>query len=178
MILIAAWHAVDAAIFDCQPIHGDGLIFALDAIEDFEQQALGIGRCDSGGRGLNGDAARAHERDFEAVGRELVGDLREDHFLARRELCDDGNQHALTGELSLTARAEMLLEKNALVGDVLVDNPETFAVYGHDEAGIHLAERLEGGEAFSGSGALGGIRRGRRVAKTLLDLRRRSIERN
>src|SRR5580704_7169584 len=37
----------------------------------------------------------------------------------------------------------MLLEENALVRHVLIDNPQAFGVHRDDEAAAHLAERLQ-----------------------------------
>ena len=44
------------------------------------------------------------------------------------------------------ALAEDFFEEDALVGDVLVDDPEAFFVGGQDEGVAELAEGLEGGE--------------------------------
>ena len=66
----------------------------------------------------------------------------------------------------------MLLEKDALVRHVLVDDPQPFAVHRHDEAGVHLPERLQirnffgarqrSGQALTrgSGGSCGGLRAG------------------
>ncbi len=91
---------------------------------------------------MNRYAARAHGLDFEAVGAQFFGDFFVNDELARGKLEDHGHEHALAFDFSGAAGFEVLFEQDALVGYVLVDEPETFAVYGDDEAGADLAERL------------------------------------
>ena len=62
------------------------------------------------------------------------------------ELQNHRHQHALAFYFSGAARFEVLLEEHAFVGHVLIDDPETFAVDGDDEAGADLAERFEVGD--------------------------------
>src|SRR5260370_40528315 len=40
-------------------------------------------------------------------------------------------------------RFKVMLEKDALVGDVLVDDPEAFAIHGDDETRTDLSQRLQ-----------------------------------
>src|SRR5262249_56036510 len=63
--------------------------------------------------------------------------------LARRQREYEGHQHALAFDSAHTTRFEVLLEENAFVGDVLIDQPEAFSVHGDDETGADLTERLE-----------------------------------
>ena len=97
---------------------------------------------------MNGHAARPHLRDLETVGGQLLGDSFENDELPRRELHHQRHQHVLAGELPFAARAQMLFEQHALVRYVLVNDPQPFAVYGDDEARIHLSQRLQLTQAF------------------------------
>ena len=86
-------------------------MLALDAVEDFRQQALGVGAGDSRGRGLNRNALLPHGRYVEAVGGKLLGNLLQYDALARRQIDHDGRQQALAGHHAFAARAQMLLEQ-------------------------------------------------------------------
>ena len=91
-------------------------------------------------------AARPHRLDFEAVGRQFFGYFFVDHQLARRQFQDHGHEHALAFDFARAARFQVLLEQDALVRDVLIDDPQAFAVHRDDETGADLAERLEIGD--------------------------------
>ena len=128
--------------FGLQRFDGDGGVFALDAIKNFGEQFFGVVAGDAGGDRLNRDAARAHRFDLEAIGGEFVGNFFVDDELARREFENHRHQHALAFDFAGAARFEVLLEEDAFVGDVLIDDPEAFAVDGDDKAGADLAERF------------------------------------
>ena len=128
--------------FGLQRFDGDGGVFAFDAVENFGEKFFGVVAGDAGGNRLNCDAARAHGLDLEAVGGEFVGDFFIDDELARREFENHRHKHALAFDFAGAAGFEMLLEEDALVGDVLIDDPEAFGVDGDDEAGADLAERF------------------------------------
>ena len=59
---------------------------------------------------------------------------------------------------AFAARAHVLLKQDALVRHVLVDEPQSLAVDGDDEAGVHLSQRLEVGEAGGAGRKLDGLR--------------------
>ena len=77
--------------------------------------------------------------------------------LARRKLENHGHQHALAFDFAGAARFEVLLEEDALVRDVLIDDPQAFAVDGDDEAGADLPERFEVGDFVGMRERAGGI---------------------
>ncbi len=142
LTLIAAWHAVLAAILACS-VSMEMAAFSRSmpsriSVSSFSASFAG----DAGGNGLNCDAARAHRFDLEAVGGEFVGDFFVDDELARGKFENHRHQHALAFDFAGATRFEMLLEEDALVRDVLIDDPEAFAVDGDDEAGADLAERF------------------------------------
>jgi len=76
------------------------------------------------------------------VGDHFFRDFLEDDDLARGEFENERHEHALRFDIAGTAGGEVLFEEDAFMGDVLVDNPEAFAIDGYDEAGTHLAKRL------------------------------------
>src|SRR5262249_30254768 len=73
-------------------------------------------------------------------------------------LNDHRHQHALRFDFSGAACFEMLFEQDAFMSNVLVDDPESLSVYGDDEAGTDLAERLQVGDL------IGMGKRGRQIA--------------
>ena len=97
---------------------------------------------------MNRHAARAHLRDFEAVGGEFLGDALENNELPRGKLHHERHEHALAGKLPFAARAQMLFEQHAFVRDVLVNDPQSFPVHRDNEAGTYLAQWLEFAQAF------------------------------
>jgi len=77
---------------------------------------------------------------FKPIRAKLFADLLECRELPRTQFNDHRHQEALPSKLALAPRPQMLLEQYALVGDVLVDDPQAFAVHRHDEAAVHLAK--------------------------------------
>src|SRR4029077_6715282 len=98
---------------------------------------------DSRRRSLYCNLARAHQLRLKAVGAQLVTDLLERHELARLQLHNRRHDHPLPAKLAFTPRAQMLLEKYALVRHVLVDDPKPFAVHRDNETAVHLPQRLQ-----------------------------------
>jgi hypothetical protein len=123
-----------------------GLLFTGDLIEQFVEHVLDGGCVDPGGRDFNGDAAGAEGLGFEAVVFEFAGDLGKDCLLRGREFEHDGHEQALAFHFLRRALLQDAFEEHALVGDVLVDDPEAVFVYGEDERIAYLAEGTEGGE--------------------------------
>ena len=70
---------------------------------------------------------------FEPVALQFAGDLGEYHHLPRFELDQQGHEQALALNLFDFAGAKEPLKQNALVGDVLVDDPEAVLARGQDE---------------------------------------------
>src|SRR5579871_5428826 len=126
--------------FRLKRFDGDGGVFAVDAVENFGEKFFGVGCLDASRHGLNSDAARAHGLNFETVGRQFFCDFLEDDDLARREFEDKRHEHALRFNFAGAACSEVLFEEDAFVRDVLVDDPQAFAVDGDDEAGADLTE--------------------------------------
>jgi hypothetical protein len=87
---------------------------------------------------------------------EFFGDLGEGDHLGGEKIDEERHEEALALDLFGVALAEDLFEEDALVGYVLVDDPEALFVGGEDEGVAELAERLEGGEGVEGVGLLRG----------------------
>ena len=62
-------------------------------------------------------------------------------------------------DLAAAALVENLFEQDALVGDVLIDDPEALWVDGEDEGVANLSEGLEGGEHGEIHGVVDAIER-------------------
>jgi hypothetical protein len=76
--------------------------------------------------------------------------------LSGEHVDEERHEEALALDLLGVSVAEDFFEENALVGDVLVDDPEAFFVGGEDDGVAELAERLERGEGGEGVGLLRG----------------------
>ena len=96
--------------------------------------------------GFDGEGAGAEGFGFEAVALELFGDLGEGDHLCGEEIDEQRHEQALALDAFGVAVAQDLFEEHALVGDVLVDDPEAFFVGGEDEGVAELAEGFERGE--------------------------------
>ena len=55
---------------------------------------------------------------------------------------DRRSQQCRIAEREPADRSHVLFEQNTLVGHMLVDQSQSFRIYRHDEAGIHLPEGL------------------------------------
>ena len=133
-----------------------GLLVAVGDGEDLFEHAFEFDAFEADGGGFDGEGAGAEGFGFEAVAVELVGDLGEGDHLGGEEVDEERHEEALALDLLGVALAEDFFEEDALVGYVLVDDPEAFFVGGEDEGVAELAEGFEGGEGGEGVGLLGG----------------------
>jgi len=124
--------------------------------EDLFEHALELDAFEASRGGFDGEGAWAEGLSFEAVAVEFVGDLGEGDHLSGEEVDEQRHEEPLALDLLGVAFAQDLFEEDALVRDVLVDDPETFFVGGKNEGVAELAERLECGEGGEGVGLLGG----------------------
>ena len=127
-------------------------------LEDFEDHALEFGAFEADGaalmarvRGPKGSASKPLRSSSSAI----VGEG--DHLLGK-QIDEQRHEEALALDVLSVALAEDFFEEDALVGDVLVDDPEAFFVGGEDEGVAELAQRLEGGEGVEGGGRLTSVR--------------------
>ena len=131
-----------------------GLLVAVGDGEDLFEHAFEFDAFEADGSGLDGEGAGAEGFGFEAVAVEFFGDLGEGDHLGGEQVDEQRHEQALALDLLGVALAEDLFEEDALVGYVLVDDPEAFFVGGEDEGVAELAEGLEGGEGGEGVGLL------------------------
>ena len=96
--------------------------------------------------GFYGESAGAERLGLEAITLELFGDGGEVDHLLREEFDQDRHEETLALDGLGFALAENFFKEDALVGDVLVDDPEAFFVRGQNEGVAELAEGFEGGE--------------------------------
>ena len=122
------------------------LLFAGKLVEQFVQHVLDGGGVHSGGSDLYRDAAGAKGFDFESVPGQFVGDFGEDCLLRRREFDHQRHQQALAFDFLRRPLLQNFLEQHALVGHVLVDDPQAFGIHRQDEGVANLAQRLERGQ--------------------------------
>ena len=133
-----------------------GLLVAVGDGEDLFEHAFEFAAFEAYGGGFDGEGAGAEGFGFEAVALEFFGDLGEGDHLGGEEIDEQRHEEALALDLFGVALAEDLFEEDALVGYVLVDDPEAFFVGGEDEGVAELAEGLEGGEGVEGVGLFWG----------------------
>ena len=139
LTLIAAWHAMLAAMLVRILSRFSDLFLTLELIQDFVQQVLDVTGRDPGGRGLNRNRARAEWFHLKAVPVQFVGDLGEDRHLARSQLDDQRHQQLLLLRRFRQAQLADFLKQNAFVGDVLVDDPQALRIDRQDEGVANLA---------------------------------------
>ena len=120
--------------------------FAFTLLQHLNQHALQLIALEPNGGGLDGDGARAEGFGVKAVALQFSGDRGEDNHLLRQEIDQHGHEQALALDTLDLALAQDFLKQDALVGDVLIDDPQAFVVDGEDERFAHLTEGLEGGE--------------------------------
>ena len=133
-----------------------GLLVAVGNGEDLFEHTFEFSALETYGGCLDGEGAGAEGFCFEAVALELFGGLGEGDHLGGEEIYEQGHEEALALDLFGVALAEDFFEEDALVGYMLVDDPETLFVGGEDEGVAELAQRLEGGEGVEGVGLFWG----------------------
>ncbi len=132
------------------------LLVAIGDGEDLFEHTFEFDAFEADRRCFDGKGARAEGLDFEAVVVKLFGDLGEGDHLGGEHVDEKRHEETLALHLLGVAVAEDLFEEDALVGYVLVDDPEALFVGGEDEGVAELAEWLERGEGGEGVGLLRG----------------------
>ena len=102
------------------------------------------------GRRLDSQGTGAKGFSFKAVSFQFGGDASKRHHLGWKQVDEQGHEETLTLHLLGLPFAEDLFKQDALMGDMLVDDPEALVVRGKDEGVAHLAEGLERGEGVEG----------------------------
>src|SRR5215469_5327728 len=132
----------------------EGLLFALELLEDLVQHVLDFRRRNARRCSLHRDGANAEGLDLEAVVIELVRDLRENSHLARRKLDQQRYEHLLLLRPVGQTLAQDLLKEHSFVRDVLVDDPQSLRVDGEDERIANLTERFERSKRVEADGSI------------------------
>src|SRR3954467_7773519 len=128
------------------------LLFTVGDGEDFFEHALKLAAFETYGGSLDGDGLRAEGFSLKAVAFELVGESRECDHLRREKVDEQGHEETLTLDALYVAIAKYLLEEYALVGYVLVDDPEAFVVDGEDEGVTKLPQGTKCSKVIEGAG--------------------------
>ena len=145
LTLMAEWQAMEAAM-RARACRGSRAGLGGRSAPALREHALQLAAFEADGRGLDGERARAEGLGFEAVALEFVGDLGEGDHLGGREVDEQRHEQTLAVHALDFALAQDFFEEHALVGDVLVDDPEAFFVGGEDERLAELADGFERGE--------------------------------
>src|SRR5262249_24370713 len=135
----------------------------------FLKQFLDLRGRNAGCGGFDGDGAVAEGFQVESGGVQLLDQAREVDLLSGGPAGHPRHHELLSLRCAVGTIAQDFLEQDALVGYVLVDDPEPIGAGGTDEALADLTERAEireGGEGvYGGTGArslaVAALRRGR-----------------
>lgn len=112
-------------------------------VDDFAQCALERGAFEADRGGLDGEGLGTKGLDLKAVALEFPGDARKYNHLLGLEFDEQGHEQALALDFFDLAGGQDFFKENALVGDVLIDDPEAVFSGGKDEGLAELAERLQ-----------------------------------
>ncbi len=131
------------------PASGEG-VGVGGLVNDFRQHAFEFAAFETNGSGFDGEGAGAEGFGFKAVFIKLIGNVGEDGHLVGLKIDEQRHEQALALDGFRIAGGEDLLEEDALVGDVLVDDPESLVIDGEDERVAELAERAQGSQGGEG----------------------------
>ena len=106
------------------------MLVAVGDGEDLFEHAFELDAFEGYGRGFDGEGAGTEGFGFEAVAVEFFGDLSEGDHLGGEHVDEQRHEKTLALDLLGVAIAEDFFEEDALVGYVLVDDPEAFFVGG------------------------------------------------
>ena len=106
----------------------DGLLFARELLEDFVQHVLDLRRVHARRRDLHRDAARAEGFRLKTIVRKFFGNVAEDRLLCRSQFDDQRHEQTLALHLLRRALPQDSFEQYALVGHMLIDDPESVFV--------------------------------------------------
>ena len=120
-----------------------GLLFAGELLEQLVEHPLNLRSVDPGGSQLDGNAACPERLRFKAVARQFIGDCRKYALLRGRKLQQQWHQQPLAFYLLCRSLAENFFKQHALMGHVLIDDPEALGAYGEDEGVVHLPQRFQ-----------------------------------
>ena len=107
-----------------QIINRDAAQFAFGDLEDLVDRALHAAGFEVRGNGLDGDGAIAEGLGLETGRGQVGGDAVVFHLLRGSQRKHDGHQQTLLLDLARGLAREVALKENALVGDMLVDDPQ------------------------------------------------------
>ena len=133
-----------------------GLLLGIRGREKVFEGEFEFPALQADGSGFNGEGAGAKWLNLEAITVELFGKVGEADHLGGEEVHEKRHEELLALGLFGCPLAQDALEEDALVGDVLVDDPEAFVVRGEDKGVADLAKGLECGEGVEGVGQVRG----------------------
>ncbi len=110
------------------------------------QHVLDIASVNSRRRDFNGDAARPEGLRFKTIAGQFVGNFSEHCLLSGREFENQWHQQTLAFNFLCATLLQNLFEEHALMGHVLVNDPQPFPVHRQDERLPNLAQRFKRGE--------------------------------
>ena len=119
------------------------LLLAGELVQQLVQHFLDHGRVHSRRRHFHRHAARAEWFGLESIALQFVRDFGEHRPLRRRQLQHNRHQQPLAFDSLCRALLQYSFKQHALVGDVLVYDPQPIFVHRQDERVPNLSQRLE-----------------------------------
>jgi hypothetical protein len=116
-----------------------GLLIAVGNGEDLFEHLFELGAFEADWSRFDGQGSGAEGLSFEAVVVEFFCYLREGDHLGWKKIDEQRHEQTLTLDLFGGSLAQDAFEEDALVGHVLVDDPEALFVGGEDEGVAELA---------------------------------------
>ena len=126
------------------------LLFAVGNSENFFQHALEFAPLQAYRSSLDGNRMRPEGFGLKAVSVKFIGQTRKGDHLRGQKIDQYRHEEALALNLLYLAGAEDLFEEDALVSDVLINDPEALVVDGEDKRVAKLAKRFERGQSVEG----------------------------
>ena len=111
-------------------------------VDDLAEHALERGPLQADRRGFDGEGLGTEGLNLKAIALQFFGDACKYNHLLGFQLDKQGHEEALALNFLDLAGAKNFFKKNALVGHVLVDYPQTVFAGGQDEGLAELAKGL------------------------------------
>ncbi len=124
LILIAEWQAIEAAMRVRAASRFSDCISRSVCSRTSVSMRSSLAAFEANRGGLDRDGARAEGFGLEAVALQLGGDAGEDDHLLRQQIDQHGHQQLLPLHTLDLALAQDFFKEHALVGDMLVDDPQ------------------------------------------------------
>ncbi len=119
------------------------LLFARELIQQFMQHILDRGCFHSRRGDFHRNAARAKWLGLESIAGQFIRNFLKNSLLRRGQLQHDRHQQSLAFHLHGCSLLQHSFKQDALMGDVLIHNPESVFIHGENKRVPDLPQRLQ-----------------------------------